>query len=291
MASYAKLYSFEDSSIMEEDVVIRFIFLWMLGAADFNGYFDGSSESMARRANVKPEDMKRALEKFQSPDPDSKSKLEEGKRIIYQGANRWWIVNFVEYRLKESDGTEYQKQQWRLRAARKAAADRGEELDEKQWHRDDAQKQGAKGKLTGVHAYKEKEEDEDEGVCSNSSTVTGNSTGITEATPRRQPVSKNPPTVADVHEQILSRGVKADGNSLRLAKQIVDHHASGGDWKTSKGKPIYVWKSHVNQWVESRLGGAGEPGRLTPDVKQMFRDQDIAKAHEKKLVKDGRIKR
>jgi hypothetical protein len=279
---YTKLYSFQDSSIMELDVVIRFIFLFMLGEADFNGVFDGSPESLARRANVSPEDMKRALDIFQEPDPASKSKLEEGRRVIYQGGNKWWIVNYVEYRTKEEDDGSYQKMQWRLRAARKAAADKGEELDEKQWMRNDALKRGLSNKFTGVHDYTESDAESDTSVGGNSSTVDSN----TSNTPKvRVPVSGNPPSVEEIHEHILSKGVKANEVSLRLARQIVDHHESGGNWRTSAGKPIYVWKSHVNQWIERRLGGGNEAGRLTPNVNQMFRDQDVAKAHEAAIRK------
>jgi hypothetical protein len=283
---YAKLYSFQDSSIMEQDVVIRFIFLFMLGEADFNGVFDGSPESLARRANVPLEDMRRALDIFQSPDPKSKSKLEEGRRLIYQGANKWWLVNYVEYRTKEEDDRSYQKMQWRLRAARKAARDRGEELDEAAWYREDALRQGTSREFTGVHDYTDADTDTDTdsvgGVSLGNTTVDSNTSNTL---PRRVHVAKNPPTVEEVHEQILSRGVKANAASWSLAEQIIDHNTASG-WRRSGGEPIYIWKSHVNQWVAKRMGGGGEPGRLTPNVKKKFADERKAQDQEEKLRKE-----
>jgi hypothetical protein len=272
---FAKLYSIQDSSIMELDVVIRFIFLFLLGEADFNGFFDGSPYSLARRANVPKEDMERALEMFQDTDPDSKSKIEDGRRIIYQGANRWWIVNYVEYRTKQDDG--YRKYQWRKRKAKQRALDRGEEWDEITWSREDALDQGLSRDGHGESPHTESEA---EAEADSVGRVSSNSTSSN--TPKRKHVAKNPPTVEEIHEQILSRGVKANDVSLRLARQILEANEESG-WRRADGKPIFMWKAHVNQWVVKRLGGPGAPGRLTPNVKAMFSDQEKAKKHEQKL--------
>lgn len=178
---WTKLYSLADSSIMEEDVVTRWIWVFMLSQANFNGFFDGSLPSLARRANVSEKDMERALELFQSPDKESKSKAEEGRRIIYQGANRWWIVNYVEYRTKNEDPDSYRQYQWRMRKAKQRALEKGEEWDLSEWSRRDSVEQGTKsnddGDVTGRHDYTDTDEDADTVIEEkNSITVSSNTT-------------------------------------------------------------------------------------------------------------------
>jgi hypothetical protein len=304
---YAKLYSFENSSLMELDVVIRFIFLFMLGAADFNGIFEGSPESLARRANVPLEDMRRALDMFQRPDPNSKSTLQGGRRLIYQGGNKWWLLNYVEYRTKRDDERSYQQMQWRLRKARAVARENGEELDQSQWFRDDALKQGTGRKFPGRHDYTDADTDTDTGITGDTgdadvcTVITGDIGGVSNTSVatvtvnskpevhRRRHVLQNPPTVEEIHEHILSKGVKANEVSLRLAQQILEHNEETG-WRRKNGEKIYVWKSHVNQWIEKRWGGAGESGKLTPDVHRLFADQKKARAQEEKLREERKAK-
>ncbi|MHC4301540.1 MAG: hypothetical protein ACYS7Y_30095 [Planctomycetota bacterium] len=237
---FAKLYSIQDSSIMELDVVIRFIFLFLLGEADFNGFFDGSPDSLARRANVPKEDMERALEMFQDTDPDSKSKIEDGRRIIYQGANRWWIVNYVEYRTKQDDG--YRKYQWRKRKAKQRALDRGEEWDEITWSREDALDQGLSrdGHGESPHTEAEAEAEADSvGRVSSKSSV-----------PRRsKAVVHSPPSEEEVAEAMIEKGVK-DQFVMREARKFIGYY-EGQDWRKANGQPLTRWKSAIAYWVNN----------------------------------------
>jgi hypothetical protein len=302
---------------MEEDVTTRWIWVFMLGEADFNGIFDGSPESLARRANVSLSEMQYALEVFQAPDRNSKSKIEGGRRLIYQGANKWWIVNYVEYRTKEEDDRSYQKMQWRKRKAKQYALEKGEVFDENAWYREDALRQGISRDVTGVHDYKDKDKDIDidNVVGSNSSnsvgkewdedewsredarrqghlvaglsrdghdntdadTDTDNVVGSNSSNTvgKRVPVSSNPPSIDEIYQHLMEKGWKGNDKLLKLAEDIVEHHENGGKWRTSKGKPIYVWKSHVNQWADNRKGD------LTPNVMKMFAKQSEAKARAK----------
>jgi len=138
---YAKLYNITDSSIMQESETTRLMFLTMLSMADFNGFFKGTEEGLKHKMRI---DSKKQFDLsmivLQSPDPNSTNKHEDGKRIIYQGDNRWWIVNYVDYRTKVDEG--YKQFQNRKRQAKKRCLDAGEEWNEGVWSRKDALDKG-----------------------------------------------------------------------------------------------------------------------------------------------------
>ena len=257
MGSYAKLYSFQDSSLMEYDVVIRFIFLWMLGEANFNGIFDGSPQSMARRANVPEKDMRRALDMFQAPDPESKSKLEEGRRLIYQGENKWWLVNFVEYRTREGDGKDYQQMQWRKRKARQAA---GEDWDEAEWYREDALRQGtsqeAHGKFTGIHDYKDKDKDKE--VVDIHSVSKSNNRFI-------------PPTEREVGEWLT--GKLLPEYAVSEAENFIGFYESK-NWMIGKNK-MSKWPTALGRWVATSVKEG--KAKYTPEEKTRIIKTRLAK--------------
>jgi len=236
---YAKLYSFQDSSLIEEDVVIRYIFLFFLSQADFNGFFEGSVGSLARRANVDVNDLVRAIDLFTEPDELSKSEIEEGRRIIYQGANRWWIVNYVEYRTKTDDG--YRQYQWRKRKAKQRALEAGQEWDEDSWSRGDAIDQGTSRDCHGQSLHTDTDTDTD------SSSVVGN-----DSKSKRVYADTRPPTAEDIFEYLVSRGYSPKGGALStMCDEIIEHHKDA-KWRTAAGKRIQNWKTHCTQWVKNR---------------------------------------
>lgn len=276
-----------ESSIMDEDPIIRLAWHCLLLMPDWDGYIFGTVTALARRANINPEDMQRALEIFTNPDKNSTSREHDGRRILDRGGNTWEIVNFVKYRVAQHE--DIIKQQKRKSMQKTRLAERGIEWDEETWYRGDCEKYkiplpdrikedvDLRGStLTYKEEDLEEEVNTDNKACSNSEVIPA----------KRVPVYTNPPTAEEVHEHILSKGVKADQFSLRLSKDIIQHHEDGGNWRTNKGAIIYNWKSHVNNWISRRLGGYGEKGKLTPNVKQMFSDQEKAKKHEEKLRKE-----
>lgn len=102
MAEYVKLFStILDSSIMDEPVVTRWIWTVMLAMKDRDGIVAASVGGLARRAGVQREDIETALSAFLSPDPDSRTKDDEGRRIeVVDGG--WRVLNHQKYRDLES---------------------------------------------------------------------------------------------------------------------------------------------------------------------------------------------
>lgn len=100
MRMFAKLFSrITESSLMDEDVPVRYCFVMLLAIADPQGYVVGTDVAIARRMNVPLDEFKRCLGELMKPDEDSNSKEEEGRRVIQSDAERgYFLVNYRKYR-------------------------------------------------------------------------------------------------------------------------------------------------------------------------------------------------
>ena len=86
------------SSIWEEDLETRVVWITMLAVMDWNGYVSGSVPSMKRLANIEDEkECERALKVLESPDKRSPGQPHDGRRIerVDKG---WLVLNHVKYR-------------------------------------------------------------------------------------------------------------------------------------------------------------------------------------------------
>jgi hypothetical protein len=89
---------FFGSSIMEEEIHVRFVFVACLVLADQNGEFRATRGFLSRFANIPQELADEAIEILQKEDPESTSKEEDGRRLVSTGQNTWRVVNYVRYR-------------------------------------------------------------------------------------------------------------------------------------------------------------------------------------------------
>lgn len=103
MAGFVKIYqTILDSSIWAEDHAVRIVWVTMLAMADQFGKVEASRGGLARRSQVTDMELDRALAVLSSPDPDDKSKVNEGRRIeeVERG---WFIANHAYYRDLRTD--------------------------------------------------------------------------------------------------------------------------------------------------------------------------------------------
>jgi len=94
-----------DSSIAE-DYNCRRMFMDLLILADRTGAVDMTHEAIARRTNVPLEQVRRYIAELCQPDPTSRSKREEGKRLVPLDSQRdwgWQIVNYQHYRVLKDE--------------------------------------------------------------------------------------------------------------------------------------------------------------------------------------------
>ena len=100
MAGWTKLFnSILTSTVWLQDHATVRVWITLLAAADAEGYVEGSVPGLARLAGVTVDEMRRALEIFQAPDPDSRTSAHEGRRIE-KVEGGYVILNYVRYRLQ-----------------------------------------------------------------------------------------------------------------------------------------------------------------------------------------------
>jgi len=107
--AYTKLFnSIITSTIWSEDDQTRIVWITMLAIADKNGEVQGSIPGLARIAGVPVEACRAAITKFLSPDVDSRTKDDEGRRIeLIDGG--WHLLNHSKYRDMASDADRAEK--------------------------------------------------------------------------------------------------------------------------------------------------------------------------------------
>jgi len=102
---YVKLFDdLLDSTIwMEKDHVVR-VWLALLLLANREGFVEIPIPALASRARVDLDDCAGAIARLESPDPYSRTALEEGRRILRVTADKtlWKIVNYEYYRALRS---------------------------------------------------------------------------------------------------------------------------------------------------------------------------------------------
>jgi len=120
--SYTKLFpSLLTSTVWLESAETRLVWITMLALADRDGLVEASVPGLAKLAGVSREACDEALRVFSSPDPDSRSKREEGRRIVAVDGG-WLLVNHLDYRQKASAVERREKATLRQRRLRERNA-------------------------------------------------------------------------------------------------------------------------------------------------------------------------
>ena len=98
MNNFTKLSSaIVTSTIWQEDNPTRIVWVTMLATADACGRVEGSIPGLAHIARVTVEECERALDRLMSPDPYSRTKDREGRRVEEIDGG-WRILNYGKYR-------------------------------------------------------------------------------------------------------------------------------------------------------------------------------------------------
>jgi len=102
MAGYTKLFgSILDSTVWATPSAVRCVWITMLAMSDRDGIVEASVPGLAKRSGVDRGDCERALALFLAPDPDSRSREFEGRRIRPVDGG-WQLLNYEKYRDKSS---------------------------------------------------------------------------------------------------------------------------------------------------------------------------------------------
>lgn len=99
---YGKVFAqIFDSSIVDESLATRYVWMSLIALADHDGTVDLTAQALARRINLPLADTLAALSDLSQPDPASRSEHESGRRIVLLDDHREWgwrLVNYARYR-------------------------------------------------------------------------------------------------------------------------------------------------------------------------------------------------
>ncbi len=96
--TFTKLFSsITESTVWMETSNIRIVWITMLAMADRRGRVWASIPGLANRARVPVEDCRAAIRTFLDPDKDSRTKDNEGRRIVELDGG-WQLINHEKYR-------------------------------------------------------------------------------------------------------------------------------------------------------------------------------------------------
>ena len=110
MNNFTKLYSsIITSTIWREDNATRILWITLLALSDSDGRVEGSIPGLAHIAGITTTECEASFTKLMSPDPYSRSKENEGRRVEEVDGG-WLILNRKKYRDKSHDRTEYYRQ-------------------------------------------------------------------------------------------------------------------------------------------------------------------------------------
>ena len=119
---YTKLFStIVSSSLWAEDSDTKVLWITLLALSDANGEIGGSIPGLAQIAGIPVDSARTAITRFLAPDPDSRTKDNDGRRIEEVDGG-WRLLNYKVYREKLSQAD--QKEQARVRKQRQRERDK-----------------------------------------------------------------------------------------------------------------------------------------------------------------------
>lgn len=295
MGGYTKLFSsIVTSTIWEEDLATRVVWVAMLAMKNWDGIVEGSIPGFARLANVTVPELEKALKVLMSPDPYSRTPDNEGRRIEAI-AGGWLVLNHENYNYKGSEDHKRSVDMERQRRHRKKNIDslvtpchalsRHIDLNKDKDLPPNSPKTGELPPAPIFQASKFK----DPPVLDNSHLVkvTATPPESTQSAVNGDSSPLNPTDCADI-PQNQRKGIPA--RSLRFvpptpaevtayAQEIgaiairgaafVDHYVARG-WCYGRGKPMVDWKAAVRTW-KHRDADTIRPGGLYAKTDNSFR--------------------
>jgi hypothetical protein len=120
--TFTKLFSsITESTVWYEPDSTRLVWITMLAMSDRQGRVWASVPGLAGRARVSLESAREALKCFLSPDPDSRTKEYEGRRIEEIDGG-WRLLNHAKYReLRDEEARKQYQREWVKERRQKAS--------------------------------------------------------------------------------------------------------------------------------------------------------------------------
>ena len=110
---YAKLFpELYTGSMIGAGCVVFAIWPYALANCDAEGYVELNPKLLAMVLGASVQEIQQAIDFLMRPDPDSRSKAEDGRRIVKEGQFLYRLVNYEKYRAirDKQDRREYQRE-------------------------------------------------------------------------------------------------------------------------------------------------------------------------------------
>lgn len=258
--AYVKLFeSILASTIWAEPTDTRIVWVTMLAMADRDGNVQASVPGLAHFARVSEEACKEALASFMRPDKNSRTKTNEGRRIVEVDGG-WLVLNYEEYR----DRLDYEekKEKDRLRQQRKRERDAAKV---------------SRQPVTQCHAG----HGESQKVASHSHSDSHShpQSQVQKKTPRAAALgsSNKPPKLIEAAKPAeVPQGMWDEWRALRGPKKLVTERVLSGIEREAGKAGISVtdalaytlessWLSFKAAWYEKAMRSGGTPKRRVAD--------------------------
>lgn len=216
-----------DSSLMVHGGGCAWFFhvcLYMARDQDWEGgTFRGHHVALAARAGLEPEDVKRYLDILTSPDEESTSPDEGGRRLVKEGTNRYRVVNWSKY------------QDSPLR---------------KKWREDKRRQRTGGGQEVDISG--QPEDTKRTKVDSPSVSISVSSSNKEKGVVRGKRFT--PPTLDEVRAKIEEMGYK------RVDAEVFHNHYESNGWRVGKNK-MKDWTKALAGWeAREKTRGVKKPG-------------------------------
>lgn len=101
-------------SLCNAGAVVQLTFIYAIANADTDGYVELNPVPLAFLfGGCTPEAVRTALDVLTSPDPDSASSREEGRRLVREGQFLYRVVNYLDYRrVRDQESRRAYKREW-----------------------------------------------------------------------------------------------------------------------------------------------------------------------------------
>ena len=224
MNNFTKLSSaIITSTIWQEDNPTRIVWVTMLATADACGRVEGSTPGLSHIARVTVEECERALDRLMSPDPYSRTKEHEGRRVEEIDGG-WRILNYGKYRERRDP----EKRREQNREAKRRQRAKGA-----------VSKKSANVSRDQPRSAQAEEEEEEE-----------------KYTPPTPPAASRPggrksfvpPTAKEVNAYAAELGYNNFSEPNKGA-EFVGYYEERG-WQDSHGRPVRNWKAKLRSvWL------------------------------------------
>ena len=225
MSGFTKLWAeITDSSIWNEDDKTRIVWITMLARMGPDYVVRASVGGLAHLARVSREDCEKALEKLASPDPDSRSPEEEGRRIKKVDGG-FFMINGEKFRQRRGDEEKKAYMREYMRQYRKNKSSDVKDV-----------KNVNIGKRKLIQEEEEEEaEEEAENISLKRERGSASQTDFAEI-----------PTLEEVIAEAEARGIPDEH-----ARSFWEYNESKQLWVNQYGKMI-KWKMALKSWSERR---------------------------------------